>query len=373
MRFIHTSDWHIGNYFCNFSKVENEELGKGRLKTIESIFQYANKYKIRLMLVSGDQFDSDNIGEAQVLELFNIIKKHSQIKVIMIAGNHDPFTTNSIYNKILQEYFPDNLIFVKDKETIFLEEYNCKIYASSLKEKNSKDNPIEWLDDVAENESFKIAICHGSIMIEGKYSENDFPIPLDIAKTKKLDYVAAGHFHSYLEIDKRLYYPGTPEQLQFKDKGYALDVSLEKNKTPNVEKIENLCYYNWIEVNHDINDQNYKNIIQDIEKKFNQKNIIELNITGYLSPDNFKNFNVFLDSISNSFFKIFIDNKVKIKPEIDIIESVLDESYIKDVMNKLFRIKESNKTPANINISDEIIGDVVDVALINIYNFYKEN
>ncbi|HOV14847.1 MAG TPA: DNA repair exonuclease, partial [Spirochaetota bacterium] len=231
MKFIHTSDWHIGNYFSDFSKIENEELSNGRIRTIESIFIYADKFNIPMIIVSGDQFDSDNIDESLVLKIFNIIKNYKDIKVIMITGNHDPFTPNSIYNKINSSHYPDNLLFTKDRDIIFLKEYNCKIYTSSLKSKNSKENPIDWIDDENLDDVIKIAVCHGSIMIDGKYSEHDFPIPIDIDKKKKLDYVAMGHFHSYLKINDRIYYPGTPEQLQFKDNGSALVVDIEKNNT----------------------------------------------------------------------------------------------------------------------------------------------
>ncbi len=372
MRFIHASDWHIGNYFYNFSKVENEDLSKGRFKTLESIFRYADKQKISLMLVAGDQFDSNEIDLSEVREVFNIIKSYPQIRVVMITGNHDPMSANSIYDRIGSDSVPSNLTLVKDNEIIYLEDIFCKIFASSLKDKNGKENPVEWIDEKNEEHFFRIALCHGSAKIEGKYAENDFPIPLDIASIKNLDYVAAGHFHSFLKINDRFFYSGSPEQLQFKDEGFALDVFLEKGESPIVNKIENLNYFNWSEIDYEVSDNCWEKVKNEIEKYFNYKNVVNLNLKGYLSLEAFQKFNEFINSISKSFFKIFINNEVKLKPDVKEIENVVEEGYIKEVLKKLFKIKDTGKTPENINVGEDIISEVADEAIINIYNFYKE-
>ncbi|HOV15804.1 MAG TPA: hypothetical protein PK771_16060, partial [Spirochaetota bacterium] len=137
-----------------------------------------------------------------------------------------------------------------------------------------------------------------------------------------------------------------------------------------IEKINNLEYFNWSDINYDIDDANYKNITENIEKLFNSKKILNLTFTGYLTIENLNNFNLFLNTISNNFFKLTICNNVKLKPEIDKIVSVLDNSYIKDIIKEIESIRKNNSILTDINISNEILNDVLDDALISIYNFY---
>ncbi|MEW5814659.1 MAG: metallophosphoesterase, partial [Spirochaetota bacterium] len=143
IEFLHTADWHLGNSFSLFTKEENRELNTARLRAIKELFIYANKLRIPLILCAGDQIDRGELRDKEeLLNLFEVIREYSEIKVVMIAGNHDPFLPGNIYERINESSFPPNLHLVTNREIIALPGIGVKIAASSLQGKYGRENPL---------------------------------------------------------------------------------------------------------------------------------------------------------------------------------------------------------------------------------------
>lgn len=85
MRFLHTSDWHLGRLF------NQESLHTDQEHVLEQILSYAIEYQIEAILLSGDIYDR-NTPPAQAISLFDsFLRRLNQagIRMIMISGNHD--------------------------------------------------------------------------------------------------------------------------------------------------------------------------------------------------------------------------------------------------------------------------------------------
>ncbi len=373
MKFIQTSDWHIGYYFSSFSKEENIALENARFKTIELIFDYAGTNNIPLIISAGDQFENGLLAENyQIKKVFDIIKKYPDIKVIMIAGNHDFMAPGCIYNKIDKKLFPENLIFIGEtKKILELPDFGVKIYASSLTSKNGKQNPLDWIEP-ENTDLIKIAVGHGSIAIEGSHNPDDFPIELDFAKKRKLDFLALGHWHSFFKYDDHSYFSGIPEPIQFKNQGHALDVEIVKNKKPKVKEITGIAQFKWEEESITLDDNNYKTAISKFAKDKDNKKIKRFIFDGYLTVKNFHDFQEFIPDLEKNYYKLFIENNVRIKPDPAEIKSILDSSYINSVVEKLIELKKSGTLPFETEegFNKE---EITDKALIYIYDFYKNS
>ena len=85
MRFIHTSDWHLGRTLYNRPLLEDQR------DALDELVNVAWAKKVDAMVIAGDIFDRSNPpGEA--IELFDSVLtrlKRMGIKVLFIAGNHD--------------------------------------------------------------------------------------------------------------------------------------------------------------------------------------------------------------------------------------------------------------------------------------------
>lgn len=86
MKFIHTSDWHLGRQFHNVSLLEDQR------HVLQQLLSYAREKKVDAVVIAGDIYDrSVPPGAAVALldELLNTLCEQLQVPVIIIPGNHD--------------------------------------------------------------------------------------------------------------------------------------------------------------------------------------------------------------------------------------------------------------------------------------------
>mgnify|MGYP000450370909 CR=1 FL=1 len=86
MKFIHTSDWHIGRLFQNISLLEDQ------LYVLQQLKAYAVEHAVDALIISGDVFDR-SVPPAEAVDaldqFLDEIIGELKIPVIMISGNHD--------------------------------------------------------------------------------------------------------------------------------------------------------------------------------------------------------------------------------------------------------------------------------------------
>jgi DNA repair exonuclease SbcCD nuclease subunit len=385
--FLHTADWHIGNPFSRFDKRKRKDLRNAIFRTLEMTFSFAQKKRIPLILCAGDNVDNGQLCEIDDLNrLFSIIKKYPDIRVIMIAGNHDPLVNRSVYSKLEDVNYPDNLHFVKSDEELSYPEWNLKIFASSLREKNGNYNPLDWIKGKGlDKEVINVGLCHGSIKNDA-FSDNNFPIESDFALKQGLDYLALGDWHSYKKINDHTYYPGVPEPLQFNDSGFVLEVTIDgPGKIPKVKPFPIDSKYKWIQLEENITDDTFKDFKAKLED-YNDNEIRKLTVNGFLPIETYKAYKEILEMNRKRYFDIR-DNVVVQPGDRVLLESV--DGYMADVVRRLLELKKLGEPlPEEIlnpyapidrtevhRLADELSEnreEIIDKALLKIYSYFKE-
>jgi len=86
MRFIHTSDWHLGKTLEGHSRIEEQE------KFCEDFIKLVEEKNIDLVIIAGDIYDTYN-PPAQAERLFyktvSKLADNGRRCVFIISGNHD--------------------------------------------------------------------------------------------------------------------------------------------------------------------------------------------------------------------------------------------------------------------------------------------
>jgi len=86
MRFLHTSDWHLGRQFHQVSLLDDQR------HVINEIFDIISREKVDVILIAGDIYDR-SVPPADAVALLDEVIDHIchelKIPVILIAGNHD--------------------------------------------------------------------------------------------------------------------------------------------------------------------------------------------------------------------------------------------------------------------------------------------
>ncbi len=86
MKFLHTSDWHIGR------QLHNQSLLDDQAHVLEQIVALAREHKVDAVVVAGDIYDR-SVPPTTAVDLLNAVLSRLVdelgISVLMIAGNHD--------------------------------------------------------------------------------------------------------------------------------------------------------------------------------------------------------------------------------------------------------------------------------------------
>lgn len=216
MKFIHTSDWHLGRQLHHQSLLEDQAY------VLDQIVEYAAEYDVDAVVVAGDIYDR-SVPPAQAIALLDQVLtrllNELKVKVIMIAGNHDGHERLSFAAKQMQQsglyivgplIAPFTPITLQDKLG-----QPCHFWAFPYFEPATVRQVLGCdcstheqamaavldhcaLDNSADEANILISHC----FIDGG-SESDSERPLSIGGADKIspqimqefDYVALGHLH----------------------------------------------------------------------------------------------------------------------------------------------------------------------------------
>lgn len=255
MLIIHTSDWHLGQSFYNYNRDDEHRHFAAHLS------QIVTRHKPDALIVAGDIFDVSVPGvQAQrlLVEMMSMLHDaHRQMKIILIAGNHDSASRLDIHAPLWRLINVDivagvntdnpeksHLIKVEgDGHHVgtviavpYIAEYNYRRYGATVDStENTPDKMIgkfyQKLIDSAATDNLPI-IMTAHLAVAGCDSRSHDISKLSYHPLSMMgdgyDYLALGHIHhpsSFKNGTAVARYSGTPFQLSF-DEDFNHSVSL---------------------------------------------------------------------------------------------------------------------------------------------------
>ncbi len=275
MKIIHCADLHLGSKInSRLKKITDDRKNELRNSFIH-LCEYATSNNIKIIMLSGDVFDSDKPSRKDKEAFYALVKKYSHIDFLYLKGNHDILNDDEKLDN-LKTFTDDFISYRYDNICITGIELN-------------KSNSLSFYNNLNfKKEDINILMLHGQIAD----SVGEALIKISDLKNKYIDYLALGHIHSFShgKIDSRgIYaYSGCLEGRGFDEvgqKGFIL-LDIDANKI-NFNFIPFCCRQIIVE-NVDIT---LANSILDIVDKiknnvnFNSNNIYRINLIGDLLPD----------------------------------------------------------------------------------------
>jgi exonuclease SbcD len=97
MKFLHTSDWHVGKVLKGHSRLDEQRA------VLREIVQVAQDHHVDAVLIAGDVYESSApSAEAQQLVVQTLLAlRRTGAEVIAIAGNHDHAATFDAYRPLM--------------------------------------------------------------------------------------------------------------------------------------------------------------------------------------------------------------------------------------------------------------------------------
>ena len=244
---LHTADWHLGRRFPAFAQEQERRLTRARLEVVGRILDLAESRNVDAVLCAGDLFDApepESDWWRGVLQEFQ--RRHWQRPVVLLPGNHDPLTANSIYHPDhgFRRGLPDYVHVVDEPGWELAVGDNAVVIASPCTSSAGDTKLVESLPRrEAGDERIRIGLVHGQTFdIDGH--QTNFPIPRGSAAERGLDYLAVGDTHAFREVEPEAHaptvYPGAPEATNFgeRDTGNVAVVffPLDRRRRPLIRK-----------------------------------------------------------------------------------------------------------------------------------------
>ena len=272
VRFFHTSDWHLGQFFYNHSRqYEHEQFLAWLLEQIKEKQPHA-------LLIAGDIFDVINPSSHAQKQLYQFLADaHDiapQMQTLMIAGNHDSGYRIEQVEPLLEKYNAKTVGVIRWNEDksldldrlilpIYDEQKNIVAWCVALPFLRSAE--ITGFNEHTTNSQNAIAYLHQQLIAEAKRRKtddqslilmshahmqggetSDSERPIIIGNEEALstslfddaiDYVALGHLHKPQKVQHpHIRYSGSPIPLSFSEINYkhqVVDVTIDKSKNEN--------------------------------------------------------------------------------------------------------------------------------------------
>ncbi|MCK0914109.1 exonuclease SbcCD subunit D C-terminal domain-containing protein [Acinetobacter pittii] len=260
VHFLHTSDWHLGQFFYNHSRhYEHQQFLSWLLTQIKEKQPHA-------LLIAGDIFDVINPGSQAQKQLYQFLADAHRIaphmQTLMIAGNHDSGYRIEQVEPLLEKYNAKTVGVVRwnedktlDLDRLLLPIYNQNqdIVAWCLALPFLRSAEITGFNEHTTNSKNAIAYLHQQLIAEAKRRKtpdqalilmshahmqggetSDSERPIIIGNEEALsttlfedavDYVALGHLHKPQKVGQpHIRYSGSPIPLSFSEINYKHQV-----------------------------------------------------------------------------------------------------------------------------------------------------
>lgn len=215
VRFIHSSDLHLGKRFGNFAGDLPGRLREARHAVIARLAEHARANGADTILLAGDTFDTETPAPDVRRQALTEMAHHAPIRWVILPGNHDSLQASELWALLAREA-PENVVLATSPEPIELAAGAMLLPAPCTTRRPGRDL-TDWMDGAATADGvIRIGLAHGAIQSFSEDAAASEVIAPDRARRARLDYLALGDWHGMIEVDPRTRYSGSPEQDRFK-------------------------------------------------------------------------------------------------------------------------------------------------------------
>jgi hypothetical protein len=222
VRFLHSSDLHLGKPFARFPEDVRGRLRQARMDCLPRLAAVARASGASHVLLAGDTFDSETPAPATVRQALNAMGADPTIGWVLLPGNHDSLAAAALWDRIHTDA-PPNVILALDAAPIAIP--GAVLLPAPCTHRRPGRDLTADLDQPTAGGLPRIGLAHGGVtdFSGGGQSEEGAPavIPPDRAARAGLAYLALGDWHGRLAIGPATWYSGTPEPDSFRHAGPA--------------------------------------------------------------------------------------------------------------------------------------------------------
>lgn len=292
VRIFHTADVHIGRQFKELGGL-GKALRQQIHQTFQAVLRLAAEERIDSVVIAGDLFEVNHADAADVRFVLEAISAVNPLPVCLLPGTHDRYNSNSVYRQLLfRQSMPPNLrLFDQEHEQCFyFAPLRLAVHGRANLTNQGGEPPLKDIRPHPDA-TWNMAVAHASIARGDldKDPEHDYYLePADVERSG-MDYVALGHWHKFEEyfpgVRARVFYSGSPEPLQFRDRersGCFAEVRLEAGRVEVIQR--RVGRYHWFEEDFSLEDQDGLTGLQHrLDQLADPTHLVRLRVGGRVS------------------------------------------------------------------------------------------
>jgi exonuclease SbcD len=261
MKFIHTSDWHIGRQFHNVSLLEDQRY------VLDQLVEHIERESVDAVVIAGDIYDRSVPPSAAVELLDDVLNKICTdlgVPVLIIPGNHDGAERLRFGSRQLSKaglHIIGELSQITDPVIVKGLGFDVSFYGIPYNHPETVRNYfgidastyddahsflVEQINAAKSNETLNVLISH--CFVDGG-DESDSERPLSIGGADQVsyepfavfDYVALGHLHSpQYKGELHIRYSGSILKYSFSEQRQQKGVTLVEMDSTGIKSINHL-------------------------------------------------------------------------------------------------------------------------------------
>jgi DNA repair exonuclease SbcCD nuclease subunit len=249
---------------------KSDKAKEKRYKAAENIVRIAKDSKVDFVLIAGDLFDGEAVGNSVVRRVVKILNDFAPTSVYIIPGNHDPFRPESVWAR--WSGIKEHVHLLTEAEEVAIDQ-SVTLYPSPLTQKEGNIDPTEWIPK-RQDERIRIGLAHGSL---SKISDiSNFPISCNRCLDSGLDYLALGDWHGHYQ-EGNIVYSGSIEPFKFGDDkaGSVSIVTIAAPGATPVVEVKPCKLLSWVSISRTVADEaSLASLEAEIEKLPNPANTV---------------------------------------------------------------------------------------------------
>ena len=204
---LHLADVHLGARHADMGAAAVQQRERQLAAFVRAI-DVALRERVDATLICGDLFDSNAQPRRSVERAASELRRLTDagIRVVIIPGTHDAYDSHSIYRTFdlaqLAGLPPASellVVLTPDRPELVIRDLDLVVYGRVFATKRAPRSPLEGFDVGADDRAtWKVGMIHGSRFIAGKVERDDVLFSDDEIAASGLDYLALGHWHSFL-------------------------------------------------------------------------------------------------------------------------------------------------------------------------------
>ena len=217
-RILHFADLHLDTTFSHIaSSGRVDQRPRQCLRDcLRRIVDLALEHEVDAVTIGGDLYEHERRCADTGNFIRDELRRLGNTPVVIAPGNHDPYTPDSLYRGI---GWPANVTVLRRPELESIDVAgDLTIWGAAFTNRYRRDCPLDGLARLSANGRTNVLLLHAAI---GDPPSDYSPLNAGAVKQAGFALALLGHIHDagHSRPEQGLYYPGSPEPLDFSEAG----------------------------------------------------------------------------------------------------------------------------------------------------------